>query len=175
LDLFHTVKRELGTLPILAEDLGVITPEVEHLRDTFEFPGMKILQFAFDSGEAGGKGDNPFLPHNYASNCVVYTGSHDNATMRGWFEDATPADQAYSLAYVDGHLEDVAWGFIRAALSSVAKYAVIPAQDYLDLPKWARMNTPSTLGGNWGWRLRAGEFSDALADKIRELVRLYGR
>jgi 4-alpha-glucanotransferase len=175
LDLFHTIKHELGTLPILAEDLGLITPEVEQLRDTFGFPGMKILQFAFDSGEAGASGDNPFLPHNYGTNCVVYTGSHDNATMRGWFEDATAADQNYSLSYVDGHLEDVAWGFIRAAISSTARYAVIPAQDYLDLPKWARMNTPSTLGGNWAWRLRGGEFNDALAAKVRALGKLYGR
>jgi len=175
MDLFHTIQRELGTLPILAEDLGLITPEVEQLRDTFGFPGMKILQFAFDSGEAGASGDNPFLPHNYGTNCVVYTGSHDNATMRGWFEDATPADQNYSLSYVDGHREDVALGFVRAAYASTARYAVIPAQDLLNLPKWARMNTPSTLGGNWAWRLKDGEAGDPLASRFRALAKLYGR
>jgi len=175
MELFETVKRELGSLPILAEDLGLITPEVEQLRDAFEFPGMKILQFAFDSGEAGASGDNPFLPHNYGTNCVVYTGSHDNDTMRGWFEAATQADQNYALSYVDGHLEDVAWGFIRAALASTARYAVIPAQDLLDLPGWARMNRPSTLGGNWAWRLRGGQLGSQVADRLKTLTRLYGR
>jgi len=175
LDLFATVKKELGTLPILAEDLGVITPEVEHLRDSFGFPGMKILQFAFDSGEAGASGENAFLPHNYHRNCVVYTGSHDNDTMRGWFEAATPADQNYSLSYVDGHLDDVAWGFIRAALASTADFAVIPAQDLLNLPSSARMNTPSTLGGNWAWRLTFGQLNTALAAKLGAMTKLYGR
>jgi 4-alpha-glucanotransferase len=105
----------------------------------------------------------------------VYTGSHDNDTARGWYEAAKPADQAYSLEYVDGHLEDVAWGFIRAAISSTAVYAVIPMQDLLDLPKWARMNTPSTLGGNWCWRLADGELSEKLAAKYGSMTRLYGR
>jgi len=176
MELFHTVKKELGTLPILAEDLGVITPEVEKLRDTFGFPGMKILQFAFDSGEAtGANSDNIFLPHNYQTNCVVYPGSHDNQTMRGWFEAANERDQNYALAYVDGHLEDLAWGFIRAAIASTARYAVIPAQDLLDLPDDARMNTPSTLGGNWAWRLRAGDLDAALAARLGAMTKLYGR
>ncbi|HTH14384.1 MAG TPA: 4-alpha-glucanotransferase, partial [Spirochaetia bacterium] len=174
-ELFHTIRDKLGSLPILAEDLGLITPEVHALRDAFGFPGMKILQFAFDSGESGASGENAFLPHNYHENCVVYTGSHDNDTMRGWFEAATPADQQYSQAYVDGHLEDIALGFVRAAMSSVAKYAIFPAQDLLNLPSWARMNTPSTLGGNWAWRLTEGELDDALASRLRDLTRLYGR
>jgi len=176
MELFQAIQDKLGSLPILAEDLGVITPEVEQLRDTFGFPGMKILQFAFDSGEdTGANGDNHFLPHNYHTNCVVYTGSHDNQTMRGWFETANEKDQAYSLAYVDGHLEDVAWGFIRAALSSTARYAVIPAQDLLDLPDEARMNTPSTLGGNWAWRLKVGQLDEAVAQRLGFMTRLYGR
>jgi 4-alpha-glucanotransferase len=136
---------------------------------------MKILQFAFDSGESGATGDNPFLPHNYAENCVVYTGSHDNNTMRGWFEAATEEDQAYALAYVDGHLDEVAWGFVRAALASTARYAVIPAQDLLNLPAAARMNTPSTLGGNWTWRLGSGQLTTALAERLASLTKLYGR
>jgi len=136
---------------------------------------MKILQFAFDSGESGAAGDNPFLPHNYHENCVVYTGSHDNDTMRGWFEAAAEKDKGYALSYVDGHLEDLAWGFIRAALASTARYAVIPAQDLLNLPSWARMNTPSTLGGNWAWRLRVGELNGILAEKLGTMTKLYGR
>ncbi|NNM54703.1 MAG: 4-alpha-glucanotransferase [Spirochaetales bacterium] len=175
MELFAEVKRQLGQLPILAEDLGVITPEVEQMRDAFAFPGMKILQFAFDSNEAGASGNNPFLPHNYSSNCVVYTGSHDNDTIRGWWEAATPDDQKYSRDYIHDHSSQVAWGFIRAALASTAVYAVIPAQDLLDLPSWARMNTPSTLGGNWAWRLTDGQLSEALAKTFKDLTRLYGR
>jgi 4-alpha-glucanotransferase len=174
-ELFETIRHKLGSLPILAEDLGLITPEVHALRDAFGFPGMKILQFAFDSGEAGASGENAFLPHNYHENCVVYTGSHDNDTMRGWFEAATAADQQYSQAYVDGHLEDIAGGFVRAAMASVAKYAIFPAQDLLNLPAWARMNTPSTLGGNWAWRLKTGELDAPLASRLAALTRLYGR
>lgn len=176
MELFKTVQERLGTLPLLAEDLGLITPEVEALRDAYGFPGMKILQFAFDSGEAtGANSDNIFLPHNYSPNCVVYTGSHDNSTMRGWFEAAAETDQAYALEYVDGHLEDLAWGFIRAALASVALFAVIPAQDLLDLPDWARMNTPSTTGTNWMWRLAAGQLDATLARRLGAMTRLYGR
>jgi len=174
--LFQAIQDRLGDLPLLAEDLGLITPEVEALRDDFGFPGMKILQFAFDSGEeTGASGDNHFLPHNYGSNCVVYTGSHDNDTMRGWFEAAQPRDQAYALAYVDGHRDDVAWGFIRAALGSTARYAVIPAQDLLNLPSSARMNTPSTLGGNWAWRLTSGQLNSTVAQRLGDLTRLFGR
>jgi 4-alpha-glucanotransferase len=175
MELFTEVKKRLGNLPILAEDLGVITPEVEAMRDAFDFPGMKILQFAFDSGEAGAAGDNPFLPHNYGKNCVVYTGSHDNDTARGWFESAKPKDQDYAREYVNDHSSNVAWGFVRAALASTARYAVLPAQDLLDLPSWARMNTPSTLGGNWAWRLVEGELNSLLAEKLGALTRLYGR
>jgi 4-alpha-glucanotransferase len=176
LELFATVKKELGNLPILAEDLGVITPEVEHLRDSFGFPGMKILQFAFDSGEGtGSQANNPFLTHNYHTNCVVYTGSHDNDTMRGWYEAAKPADQAYALAYVGGDGHDVAWSFIRAALSSVADLAVVPVQDLLNLPSSARMNTPSTLGGNWAWRLTPGQLDAAVASRLGTMTKMYGR
>lgn len=175
-ELFEAVRRELGTLPILAEDLGVITPEVEHLRDSFGFPGMKILQFAFDSGEAGAgpSGENLFLPHNYHRNCVVYTGSHDNDTMRGWYEAATPGDRDYALSYVGPH-EEVAWAFVRAALASVADLAIVPAQDLLNLSTSARMNTPSTLGGNWAWRLREGQFGPDIVARLGKMTRMYGR
>jgi len=173
-ELFETVRRELGSLPILAEDLGVITPEVEALRDAFAFPGMKILQFAFDSGEAGAAANNPFLPHNYGTNCVVYTGSHDNDTTRGWLEASSERDRTYALEYVHGIFDEGAWSFLRAALASTARYAVVPAQDLLNLSSWARMNTPSTLGGNWSWRLRGDELRGA-ADRLARLTQMYGR
>jgi 4-alpha-glucanotransferase len=169
--LFETVRRELGSLPILAEDLGVITPEVEALRDAFAFPGMKILQFAFELGDTG---RNPFLTHNYGSNAVVYTGSHDNDTTRGWLEADEPGHRAYALEYVRCIFDDGAWSFIRAALASTAVYAVIPAQDLLNLGSWARMNTPSTLGGNWAWRLKPGEF-DTVAGRLKAMTVMYGR
>ena len=171
-ELFETVRRELGSLPILAEDLGVITPEVEALRDAFGFPGMKILQFAFDPNDEGRT--NPFLTHNYGVNSVVYTGSHDNDTMRGWLETVQPEVRDDALAYVHGTMDDGVWAFVRAALASTARYAVIPAQDLLNLPSWARMNTPSTLGGNWTWRLRGPEL-EGIADRLAGLTRLYGR
>jgi 4-alpha-glucanotransferase len=172
LELFETVRRELGTLPILAEDLGVITPEVEALRDAFSFPGMKILQFAFDPDDTGRT--NPFLTHNYGTNSVVYTGSHDNDTMRGWLDTAPQGVRDYALEYVKGTLDDGAWSFVRAALASTACYAVIPAQDLLNLPSWARMNTPSTLGGNWAWRLRGSEL-ETVVPRLAALTQLYGR
>lgn len=175
-ELFQTVLKTLGTLPILAEDLGLITPEVEALRDEFQFPGMKILQFAFDSNEAGATGDNPFLPHNYIKNCVVYTGSHDNDTIRGWFESASDKDKALCSNYVHHKDGEIAWSFIRAAVASTARYCVLPAQDLLNLPAAARMNIPSTLGNhNWSWRLRKDELNPAVAERLRALTKLYGR
>lgn len=175
MELFAEIQKQLGTLPILAEDLGVITPEVEDMRDHYEFPGMKILQFAFDSGEAGSSMDNPFLPHNYPQHCVVYTGSHDNDTSRGWFESATAGDQALARKYLNYYEEDIAWGFIRACEASTARICVIPAQDLLNLSSAARMNTPSTLGGNWEWRLLPGQLSGNLAARLRDLTQLFGR
>jgi len=172
-ELFEAVRRELGTLPLLAEDLGIITPEVEALRDDFGFPGMKILQFAFDVTNPDGD-KHPFLPHNYITNCVVYTGTHDNDTTRGWLESAPPPDRDYAIRYSQGRFEDGAWALVRAALASPADYAIVPAQDLLNLPSWARMNTPSTLGGNWAWRLRVGEL-DAVADYLASQTKQFGR
>lgn len=175
IELFTEVKKQLGSLPILAEDLGLITPEVEHMRDLFEFPGMKILQFAFDSGEAGAAGDNTFLPHNYTRNSVVYTGSHDNDTARGWYESASEADQKFARDYLNYHEPDISWGFIRGSLASASRIAIIPAQDLLNLPSTARMNTPSVLGGNWEWRITPGQLTGHLADRLKGLTKLYGR
>lgn len=177
LDLFKTVIKKIGNVPILAEDLGVITPEVEYLRDYFNFPGMKILQFAFDSSEAGSSADNGFLPHTYHRNCVVYTGSHDNDTVRGWFEAAKKGDQKLALSYVNHRMmEPLAWSFVRSAIASVADTAIIPAQDLINLDSRARMNIPSTLGShNWSWRLKKGQLTSSLAVRFCRLTKLYGR
>jgi len=174
-ELFQTVKKNLGNIPIIAEDLGVITPEVEALRDGFELPGMKILQFAFDSNEAGSSGENQFLPHNYPKNCIVYTGTHDNETTRGWLNNAKPADKALAMRYCGVSREkDAVWGMIRAAWASVARMAVVPVQDILDLGNEARMNTPSLLSNtNWSWRLTF--VPKKFSKKLRELTMLYGR
>ncbi|PIE35289.1 4-alpha-glucanotransferase [candidate division KSB3 bacterium] len=142
-DLFRTIENALGKLPIIAEDLGVITPDVVALREAFDLPGMKILQFAFDSGE-----DNNYLPHTYDKNCVVYTGTHDNDTTRGWFDKASDDDKHQVRTYLQTDGNDICWDFIHAAWSSVANMAMVPLQDLLALDSEARMNTPSTLGNN---------------------------
>ncbi len=161
--------RKGGTLPIIAEDLGVITPDVVDLRDSFHLPGMKILQFGF-SGP-----DNPFLPHNYSSNCVAYTGTHDNDTVRGWYETAPEHERDFARKYLGTNGSDIAWDMIRAVWSSVAVYAVAPMQDVLGLGNEARMNFPSKLGGNWEWRMSDGDLSESLASRLREMNQLYLR
>lgn len=146
--LFDAIARELGPLPIVAEDLGFITPDVHALRAACGFPGMKILQFAF-----GGDGSHEFLPHNWPRDAVAYTGTHDNDTARGWWEAAKDRERAFAGAYLACGAHDVHWAMIRAALNSVAAVAIFPLQDVLGLPSSERMNTPGTLGGrNWRWR-----------------------
>jgi 4-alpha-glucanotransferase len=169
-ELFLAVEKALGKLPIMAEDLGVITPEVEALRDRFQFPGMRILQFAF----AGGA-DAPFLPHNFVQNCVVYTGTHDNDTTLGWFRSAPEKEHRAVLAYfgTDGH--DISWDFIRWALASVADTAIVPLQDVLSLGPEARMNFPSKLGGFWSWRFLPDALTPAIGQRLRGLAEIYGR
>lgn len=174
--LFYAVKQSLGMLPILAEDLGVITKEVEALRDEFNFPGMKVLQFAFDAKEAGSlNAANLFLPHNYGRNYVVYTGTHDNDTTKGWYQERSDEERDLIRRYLGRPDDDISWDFIRLALASVAKMAIVPMQDILSLGSEARMNTPSVLGGNWGWRYRAEAIGDFSANRLAELTRLYGR
>ncbi len=174
-DFFATISRELGeakgsTLPIIAEDLGLITPDVVKLRDQFHLPGMRILQFGFTGP------DNPFLPHNYVTNCVSYTGTHDNDTALGWFRSAPEAERKFALRYLNIQLsDDFAWDLIRSVWSSVAVYAVTPIQDALSLGTEARMNYPSRLGGNWEWRMSAEDLSSELAGRLRELNELYLR
>ena len=171
-ELFEAVDRALGKLPIVAEDLGIITPEVEALRDRFEFPGMKILHFAFDSGSG-----NPYLPHNFGTpNCLAYTGTHDNDTTVGWFSQRSPDDQARVRAYL-GYVgsDGIHWDLMRTALASVAAWTIFPLQDLFGLGTEARFNTPGLATGNWGWRYRPGACTPELAERLRIMVELYGR
>ncbi len=175
-ELFKAIQNELGQLPILAEDLGVITEEVQALRDTFNFPGMKVLQFAFDAKEAGElNATNAFLPHNHEPNAVVYTGTHDNDTTLGWYQQRSDEERDLIRRYLARPDDDIAWDFIRLAMASVARYAIIPMQDTLSLSSDARMNTPSTLGGNWVWRYRTEALNPWVSSRLRELVDLYAR
>ncbi len=169
-DLFETVEKQLGKIPIIAEDLGVITEDVEALRDGFDFPGMKILQFAF-----GDTADNIFLPHNYIKNSVVYTGTHDNDTIISWFDNLPDEQQEHILAYLGAQKEDICWSMIRSAFASVSHTAIIPLQDILGLGANARMNTPSVAEGNWSWRFEEGQITKKHIKKLYELTKLYGR
>jgi len=174
--LFRSVLSALGgSLPIIAEDLGVITPEVDALRDQFGFPGMKILQFAFGSGP-----DNPYLPHNHTKNCVLYTGTHDNDTTLGWYDKLPAKQRAAVQGYLGSECHDIVADMTRSALMSVADTVILPFQDLLALPGSARMNIPGTAQGNWEWRFtwdmisrsRGGEFSDLLECYGRRIPRL---
>lgn len=169
-DLFSAIERALGNLPIIAEDLGVITPAVEALRDQAGLPGMKILQFAFGAGA-----ENAYLPHHFPRACVVYTGTHDNDTTRGWFEQATEAERAHVRAYAGCQVGEGTDHLIHLALGSVADLAVVPMQDWLDLGTQARMNVPGRAAGNWAWRMGPGDFDDLLVERIRMQTELYGR
>jgi 4-alpha-glucanotransferase len=170
--LFSALYNSLGRLPIVAEDLGVITPEVEALRDQFAFPGMKILQFAFDSDRI-----NPFLPFNFSSrNAVVYTGTHDNDTTVGWFNGRSPEEQQRVIDYFGCICpEGIHWSLIRLALGSVANVAIFPLQDLLGLGSESRMNTPSTVESNWNWRYRPDALTEELSDRLGRLSEIFGR
>ena len=168
-ELLARLREALEDLPLIAEDLGVITPDVEELRDSFELPGMKILQFAFTGP------DNDFLPHSYRRNCVVYTGTHDNDTTRGWFEAAPEQERDFCRRYLKSDASDIVWDLIRAAWASPAAFALAPLQDLLDLGTQARMNLPGTPSGSWIWRMSEGDASPALSDRLRELNYLYQR
>lgn len=170
-DLFQTVRAHLGDLPIIAEDLGFITPEVRALRDDFDLPGMRIVQFAFSAGP-----NDPFLPHNYVHNTVAYTGTHDNDTSIGWYRNSsTAAERDFARRYLGRSGKDIAWDFIRLAWSSVADMALAPLQDLLSLDSEARMNFPGRASGNWGWRYQAEDLSTELSGHLMEMTYLYGR
>ncbi|MBL1175351.1 4-alpha-glucanotransferase [Pantanalinema sp. GBBB05] len=170
-EFFEVLREKLGKLPILAEDLGVITPEVEALRDYFEFPGMKILQFAFGSDPG-----NPFLPYNFPRRCVVYTGTHDNDTTVGWFYSREDWERDAILRYL-GHVspDGIHWDLIRIALSSVANIAIIPIQDLFGSDSGGRMNFPGKAEGNWEWRYHGWDLTDHIRDRLKALTTTFGR
>lgn len=168
--LFDAIRQELGRIPIIAEDLGLITPEVEALRDEQGFPGMVVLQFAFGDTPA-----NVYLPHNHHRDVVAYTGTHDNDTTRGWWTTLDERTRSHVQRYLGIHGDDIAWDFIRVALMSVANTTIIPMQDVLNLGSEARMNTPGQAGGNWSWRLRFEQLNSDVAQRLATLTELYGR
>ena len=173
MELFRAIEEKLGRPAIIAEDLGFLTPSVLELLKDSGFPGMKVLQFAFDARESSN-----YLPHIYPTHCVVYTGTHDNDTTRGWYHAVGKDARAFAKEYMcKPRLDEdsLAGDFISMAMSSVADLCVIPMQDYLGLGSEARINTPSTLGGNWMWRMKEGQFDDKTVEEILRVTRLYGR
>lgn len=169
MDLFDTIKKELGDLPIIAEDLGFLTEDVHKLLKNSGFPGMKVLEFAFDPRE-----ESNYLPHNYNQNSVVYVGTHDNNTVKGWIDELDKDTLAFCKKYLDTD-DDLVWKMIKTAMASVSETAVIQMQDYLELDKDARMNIPSTSGGNWQWRMGKRDATNKLAEKIAAITSTYGR
>jgi 4-alpha-glucanotransferase len=167
---FEAMARKLGQLPIIAEDLGVITPEVRAMRDQFDFPGMKILQFAF-----GGERNSAFLPHTFSHNCVVYTGTHDNETIIGWYGNASEAERDHFRRYMSVSGQNIAWDMIRLAYMSVGDTAVATLQDLMELGNEARMNYPGKASGYWRWRYTPGMLTNRIVYRLREVTELYGR
>ncbi|MGB9150908.1 MAG: 4-alpha-glucanotransferase [Burkholderiales bacterium] len=169
--LFDAIEKKLGTLPIVAEDLGLITPDVIELRDHCGFPGMKILQFGF-----GGDGSHEFLPHNYTPDCVVYSGTHDNDTARGWWNNAPKNERHFAETYLATGAESIHWGMIRGASNSVARMAVFPLQDILGLDSTHRMNIPGSVGGhNWSWRFTWDMIGSEPTKALRRIAASSGR
>ena len=168
--LFNTIKEQLGELPIIAEDLGVITPSVEKLRDKFNFPGMKILQFAFNADST-----NSFLPHNYTQNCVVYSGTHDNDTTFGWYQSSPAFEQHRAREYTNGNGLEINWDFIRLGMLSVADQAIFPLQDFMNLDATHRMNIPGTVKNNWLWRYTTEMLQQTDRNRIWHLAELSNR
>ena len=170
-DFFNAVRKALGgDLPIFAEDLGIITEPVKALRDQFGFPGMKILQFAFE-----GSDESDYLPYLYNENCICYTGTHDNNTTVGWFFDVPEATRERVRNYCNSSCSEVHWDMIRLAIASTARYAIYPLQDLLGFGGDCRMNTPGVAAGNWAWRFKNEYLSDALTQRLHRLCVIYGR
>jgi 4-alpha-glucanotransferase len=180
-ELFTAIRDALGELPIIAEDLGVITPDVEALRDDFGFPGMRILQFAF-----GGDSKNIDLPHNYHPNLVAYTGTHDNDTTVGWFNseagegstrtaEQIERERNFCMKYLRTNGREIHWDFIRTVFACVANTALVPLQDVLGLGTEARMNLPNSTAGNWAWRYKKKALTARARERLKELAELYGR
>ncbi|MDW7669833.1 MAG: 4-alpha-glucanotransferase, partial [Bacillota bacterium] len=171
IDFFNSIKKQLGELDIIAEDLGYLTEEVRNLIKETGYPGMKVLQFAFD-----GNSNNDYLPHNYRKNAVVYTGTHDNDTTKSWFKKENNVNQKYILDYINiESKKEISWNMIITAWSSTADLAIATMQDFLSLDNEARMNTPSTDGDNWKWRMNENDLNKKLSLQISYITRLYGR
>jgi len=169
-ELLKTINMKLGHLPLVAEDLGLITPEVTTLLEQFGLPGMKVLQFAFD-----GMPDNPYLPGNFSPNSVIYTGTHDNDTTLGWFKKLSPEEKEHLVSCADLSGSDMPWPLIRLAIESQARLAIVPMQDLLSLDSEARLNTPGTTEGNWQWRMECGQVTDEIWARTYELNLRSGR
>lgn len=169
-ELFDTLKKKLGELPFIAEDLGVITDDVIQLRDRYEFPGMKLMQFAFWENA-----DHEFLLHYYPVNCIAYTGTHDNDTSKSWFRQAPEHERRFCASYLGHHTRNIAHEMIRVVWASVAMVAVAPMQDFLQLDGWARMNLPASSSGNWAWRMKPGALKEDLAGWIKDINITYHR
>ena len=171
MDLFNVLEKKLRKLPIIVEDLGFLTPSVRKLLKDSGFPGMKVIQFALDSRE-----DSDYLPHNYPKHCVVYTGTHDNDTVMGWMKSAPKSCVKFAKEYLNLTKEEgYNWGMMRAAWSSVADMAIVPMQDLLGLGSEARINIPSTTGGNWIWRATPEQIDMKLAKKLHKYMQMYAR
>ena len=169
--LFEAIREKLGPIRFIAEDLGFLTPAVYELLHQTGFPGMKVLQFGFHAWE-----ESTHLPHTYSKNCVVYTGTHDNDTIRGWIKSCSSEDVRLCYDYLGIRVvRDLCWAMISCAWESVAETAIAPMQDFLELSSAARMNTPATLGGNWQWRLKKGALTERLANRIYRITKIYGR
>jgi 4-alpha-glucanotransferase len=169
-DFFNHIQNALGDLPLIAEDLGVITPDVVELRERFQLPGMKIFQFAFSSDAT-----DRFLPHNYPNNCVTYTGTHDNDTSLGWYRSTLEEERDFLRRYLGRNDHNIVWEMMRAIWSSVAMFAIVPMQDVLNLGTEARMNFPGRPSGNWSWRMPADALTEQLKGRILEYNQIYGR
>ena len=173
IDFFRTIEEKLGKLNIIAEDLGFLTESVLQMLSASGFPGMKVVQFAFDPN-----GGSAYLPHNYTENSVVYTGTHDNNTTRGWYHSTDKATRDFAKEYINTQRLDednLAWDFIHLAMSSIARLCITPIQDLLNLDSKARINVPSTLGGNWTWRMEKGKFDEKTVERLKRMTWLYER
>ena len=176
MDLFNTLTEKLGERPVIAEDLGLMTDTVRQLVEDSGYPNMKVIQFAYDASDIGGS--NEYLPHNYKNNCVVYTGTHDNETVHGWFMGLDKANKDHIRSYLRDFDTANKWMYrklIDLAMMSCADTCIIPLQDWLGLDNSARMNTPGTVDANWAWRLLPGQLTDELGEEVCNVSKRYGR